>query len=188
MKASIALLFALALPACSPAVEQGQERLAIVETSGHTLEALPPVFRLQLSGLPDSVPLESIWLIEGEVSSVSSGKLMREEIFGPVLSVVTVPTVDDAIRYTDSITRDPLALYVFSSRKTETQRILAAIPSGGAVVNDCMVHQGLPHLPFGGRGLSGLGTYHGRYSFETFSQKRTILYKHGNRDHPLLDF
>ena len=118
----------------------------------------------------------------------ASSKLMREEIFGPVLSVVTVPTVDDAISYTDSITRDPLALYVFSSRKTETQRILAAIPSGGAVVNDCMIHQGLPHLPFGGRGLSGLGTYHGRYSFETFSQKRTILYKHGNRDHPLIDF
>ena len=79
-----------------------------------------------------------------------SSKLMEHEIFGPVISVVTVASVDEAITYTHSITRDPLALYVFSSRKSEVERIISAIPSGGAVINDCMVQQGLPHLPFGG--------------------------------------
>jgi acyl-CoA reductase-like NAD-dependent aldehyde dehydrogenase len=118
----------------------------------------------------------------------ASSQLMQDEIFGPVMSVVTVESVDAAIQYVDSITRDPLALYIFSSRKLVVQKILNAIPSGGAVVNDCMVQQGLPHLPFGGRGNSGLGTYHGRFSFDTFSQKRSILYKHGNRNHPLVDF
>jgi aldehyde dehydrogenase (NAD+) len=118
----------------------------------------------------------------------ASSKLMEEEIFGPVVSVVTTSSVEDAIRYVDSITRDPLALYVFSSRPAIVSQIIEAIPSGGVVVNDCMVHQGLPNMPFGGRGDSGLGTYHGRFSFETFSQKRTILYKHFNRNHPLIDF
>jgi aldehyde dehydrogenase (NAD+) len=118
----------------------------------------------------------------------ATSKLMEEEIFGPVVSVVTTSSVEDAIRYVDSITRDPLALYVFSSRPAIVSKIIEAIPSGGVVVNDCMVHQGLPNMPFGGRGDSGLGTYHGRFSFETFSQKRTILYKHFNRNHPLIDF
>ena len=60
----------------------------------------------------------------------TSSKLMRDEIFGPVVSVVTVETVDEAIAYIHQITSDPLALYVFSSRKPVVQRILAAIPSG----------------------------------------------------------
>ena len=118
----------------------------------------------------------------------ATSKLMEEEIFGPVVSVVTTSSVEDAIRYVDSITRDPLALYVFTSRPAVASRIIEAIPSGGVVVNDCMIQQGLPNMPFGGRGDSGLGSYHGRFSFDTFSQKRTILYKHFNRNHPLLDF
>lgn len=104
------------------------------------------------------------------------------------MSHTRFPIADEAIAYADSVTRDPLALYVFSSRKSEVEKIISAIPSGGAVVNDCMVQQGLPHLPFGGRGDSGLGSYHGRFSFDAFSQKRTVLYKHGNQNHPLVDF
>ena len=110
--------------------------------------------------------------------------VMKEEIFGPILPILPYETLDEAI----AIARrhpDPLALYVFSSKKATLERIRREIPSGGAAMNDTLVHFSNLHLPFGGRGSSGIGRYHGRFSFEVFSHHRAVFHGFTHLDPPL---
>lgn len=101
---------------------------------------------------------------------------MQEELFGPVLPVLEYQNEEEAAEYICSQPK-PLALYIFSGDKAFAERMLARIPSGGACINDTVSHILNPALPFGGRGASGLGAYHGKYSFDTFSHKRSVLSK-----------
>ena len=99
---------------------------------------------------------------------------MEEEIFGPVLPVLGYDDLDKAlIDIRDQ--PDPLALYVFTENNKTAQHVIKTIPFGGGAVNDTMYQLATPHLPFGGRGNSGMGRYHGRYSFDTFSHSKSIL-------------
>ena len=98
--------------------------------------------------------------------------VMQEEIFGPILPLVAVDDVDDAIAAVNAGDK-PLALYVFGT--DEADRVLEETSSGGACVNDAMVHVGVTTLPFGGVGESGHGAYHGRWGFETFSHRKAVL-------------
>jgi aldehyde dehydrogenase (NAD+) len=100
--------------------------------------------------------------------------LMQEEIFGPLLPVLPVDDVDHAIRFVAERPR-PLALYVFTRDDAKADRVLRGVSSGGAVVNDCLVHITSPDLPFGGVGDSGIGAYHGRHSFDAFSHLKTVV-------------
>jgi aldehyde dehydrogenase (NAD+) len=112
-------------------------------------------------------------------------KVMQEEIFGPILPVLRVDSVDDAIRFVRG--RDkPLALYVFSTRREVQDRVLAETSSGGATVNHVWMHLAVPGLPFGGVGPSGMGAYHGRHSFECFSHRKAVLRKPAGMDPPIL--
>jgi aldehyde dehydrogenase (NAD+) len=111
--------------------------------------------------------------------------VMQEEIFGPILPVISVLTVDDAIAYINRGPK-PLALYVFSRDKRAQERVIASTSAGGSTVNHVWLHLGVPHLPFGGVGDSGTGAYHGRHSFETFSHRRAVLKKPALPDPPLL--
>ena len=106
---------------------------------------------------------------------------MAEEIFGPILPVITVDSVDSAIAFVNKSAK-PLALYVFSKSTQLARRIIDAIPSGGAVVNHAMMHCLVPQLPFGGVGASGMGAYHGRWGFETMSHRRAVLAKPSRPD------
>jgi aldehyde dehydrogenase (NAD+) len=99
---------------------------------------------------------------------------LDEEIFGPILPIVTYRELDEAIAIANR-NPDPLALYVFSSRKDIQRRILRKIPSGGAAVNDVLIQFMNPGLPFGGRGASGIGEYHGRFGFELFSHRKAVV-------------
>ncbi len=100
--------------------------------------------------------------------------VLREEIFGPILPVLAYDDLEDALaRCRDLPT--PLAFYVFTQNRLMERRILEAVPSGGACVNDVVSHSVGPHLPFGGLGESGFGSYHGRAGFDAFSHSRTIL-------------
>jgi aldehyde dehydrogenase (NAD+) len=102
--------------------------------------------------------------------------VMREEIFGPVLPVVTVPDLDAAIGFIND--RDkPLALYVFSESDGTRERIAAETSSGGIGNGLPLAHLTVSDLPFGGVGESGMGNYHGRYSIETFSHRKAVLEK-----------
>ncbi|MFJ4246405.1 aldehyde dehydrogenase family protein [Streptomyces iakyrus] len=102
--------------------------------------------------------------------------VMREEIFGPILPIVTVPGVDEAIDFIND--RDkPLALYVFSESEGTRRRFAAETSSGGLGHGLPLAHLTVSDLPFGGVGESGMGNYHGRYSIETFSHRKAVLDK-----------
>nr|XP_056721002.1 aldehyde dehydrogenase family 3 member A2-like [Euleptes europaea] len=103
-----------------------------------------------------------------------NSKVMQEEIFGPILPVVTVKNLDEAIQFINH--RDkPLALYVFAKDKAIIKRMITETSSGGVTANDVLMHFTLHSLPFGGVGNSGMGAYHGHFSFQTFSHQRSCL-------------
>jgi aldehyde dehydrogenase (NAD+) len=111
--------------------------------------------------------------------------LMAEEIFGPVLPVVRVASIDQAIDAVNSRPK-PLALYVFTSSNATADRVIASTSSGGACVNHVVVHVLPESLPFGGVGPSGMGAYHGRAGFDAFSHRRTVLRKPTRPDPAML--
>ncbi|XP_034346984.1 aldehyde dehydrogenase family 3 member B1 isoform X1 [Arvicanthis niloticus] len=100
--------------------------------------------------------------------------VMQEEIFGPILPLVTVRSLDEAIEFINRREK-PLALYAFSKRSQVVNQVLARTSSGGFCGNDGFMHMTLASLPFGGVGTSGLGRYHGKFSFDTFSNQRGCL-------------
>ncbi len=99
---------------------------------------------------------------------------MGEEIFGPVLPVLTYRTLDEAVAFVESRPR-PLALYLFTRSRENKKRVLARCRFGGGCINDTVVHLANEHLPFGGVGESGMGAYHGRRGFEEFSHLRGVM-------------
>ena len=101
-------------------------------------------------------------------------RLMREEIFGPVLPIVEYATIEEAISHVNQADR-PLALYWFGNDSTNRQRILRETVAGGVTVNDCMLHLVQENQPFGGVGASGMGAYHGEWGFRTFSKEKPVF-------------
>lgn len=100
--------------------------------------------------------------------------VMREEIFGPLMPVLEINAIEDAIAFINERPK-PLALYLFSAERATQEEVLARTSSGGVCVNDTIMHIGVPNLPFGGVGASGMGAYHGRASFDVFSHHKAIL-------------
>jgi aldehyde dehydrogenase (NAD+) len=109
--------------------------------------------------------------------------VMRDEIFGPILPVDTFDGPDEALARL-AATDGPLAAYVFSRGRATQRRFAEAIRAGGVCVNDVVVHLFGKHLPFGGVGASGMGRYHGRASFETFSHLKSVVRGSGRLDLP----
>ncbi|KAL0597308.1 Aldehyde dehydrogenase family 3 member A2 [Plecturocebus cupreus] len=108
-------------------------------------------------------------------------KVMQEEIFGPVLPIVPVKNVDEAINFINEREK-PLALYVFSHNHKLIKRMIDETSSGGVTGNDVIMHFMLSSLPFGGVGSSGMGAYHGKHTFDTFSHQRPCLLKSLKRE------
>lgn len=102
--------------------------------------------------------------------------LMREEIFGPVLPIRSFADVADAIGQINAGPR-PLALYYFGAEGAARDAVLARTTSGGVAVNDTLLHVAVDDLPFGGIGASGMGAYHGRAGFDTFSHQKGVFYQ-----------
>ncbi|CAK6449812.1 unnamed protein product [Pipistrellus nathusii] len=100
--------------------------------------------------------------------------VMQEEIFGPILPILTVSSLDEAMDFINRREK-PLALYAFSRRSQVVKQVLARTSSGGFCGNDGFMHLILASLPFGGVGASGMGSYHGKFSFDTFSHRRACL-------------
>ena len=100
--------------------------------------------------------------------------VMKEEIFGPILPVISFDTAEEA-KSIIANNPNPLAFYVFTSSKTKENDWLTTVPFGGGCVNNTALHLTNHNLPFGGRGFSGSGQYHGKYSFETFSHKKAVM-------------
>jgi len=100
--------------------------------------------------------------------------VMQEEIFGPVLPVLTFSEKEEAKMIIEK-NPNPLAFYIFSSSRKKEKEWIDLVPFGGGCVNNCSWHLTNHHLPFGGRGFSGTGNYHGKYSFDVFSHKKAIM-------------
>ena len=110
--------------------------------------------------------------------------LMKDEIFGPILPILAYDQATD-LKKTISKYEKPLALYVFTENKTFAENIIQEFSFGGGCINDTIIHLANPRLPFGGVGHSGIGAYHGRLSFDTFSHKKAIVKKANWLDLPL---
>lgn len=102
--------------------------------------------------------------------------VMQQEIFGPILPVMSFRELDEAIHLINSRPR-PLALYVFAASKRFHKKVIAEVPAGGVTVNDTLMHIASNKLPFGGVGNSGIGKYHGFESFKTFSNAKPVVYR-----------
>lgn len=102
--------------------------------------------------------------------------IMQQEIFGPLLPVISYKDFNSAVEFVKSRPK-PLALYLFADDKDVEEHVLTGISFGGGCVNDTIMHLASPALPFGGVGMSGMGNYHGRYSFDTFSRMKGVVCK-----------
>ena len=100
--------------------------------------------------------------------------IMKEEIFGPILPVLSYVNIEDAL-YEIKTREKPLALYYFGENNKTQQQVVEFISFGGGAINDALYHLANPYLPFGGVGSSGMGSYHGKFGFDTFSHQKSIL-------------
>lgn len=111
-------------------------------------------------------------------------KAMEDEIFGPLFPIIEFTKIDEVIKYITSNPK-PLALYLFTNNKKLQKRILREVPFGGGCINDTIMHIASHSMPFGGVGNSGMGSYHGKYSFDTFTHYKSIIKKSNLIDMPM---
>lgn len=102
--------------------------------------------------------------------------VMQEEIFGPILPVRSVASVDEAIAFVNARPK-PLALYLFTESDDTVEAVTGSTASGSVGINHLLYQLLIPDLPFGGVGASGMGAYHGRHGFDTFSHQKSVLHK-----------
>lgn len=110
------------------------------------------------------------------VGTPDHAQIMQEEIFGPLLPLVSYASLDEAISYVSARPR-PLALYIFERKQATIDKILNHTIAGGVTINDTLLHFAQEDLPFGGVGMSGMGAYHGRVGFETFSHMKPVFHQ-----------
>ena len=120
----------------------------------------------------ETLTFEPTLVLEPELDT----ELMQEEIFGPILPILTYREVSQAVEFIRSKDK-PLALYLFTQDKALKEYIIKNLSFGGAAINDTLIHQSNYNLPFGGVGASGMGQYHGKYSLETFSHPKSVIEK-----------
>jgi acyl-CoA reductase-like NAD-dependent aldehyde dehydrogenase len=110
--------------------------------------------------------------------------VMDDEIFGPILPVLTYEQLDEAIAFVNDRPK-PLALYVFGSKAASVDRVVERTSAGGVTVNHTLLHVSVHDLPFGGVGASGMGAYHGKAGFEIFSHAKPVLQRSTKPDSSL---
>ncbi len=128
--------------------------------------------------LPDLVSHDDRLFIPPSVltDANTNSRSMQEEIFGPILPVLTYKNLDEVINHIRTHDK-PLALYIFSKNRKNVKRVIQSTSAGGTVVNNVIMHLANPYLPFGGVGSSGMGTSHGEHGFLEFSHQRALLYQ-----------
>ncbi len=141
---------------------------------------------LRLMGLLEGQPViqggnarEERWIAPTLVDCPDpASPVMQEEIFGPILPILTFRELEEAVAFVNAREK-PLALYLFTRDRAAREKVLRETSSGGACVNDTVVHLTAPRLPFGGVGHSGMGAYHGKASFDTFTHYRSVCLRGG---------
>ncbi|MDD4848179.1 MAG: aldehyde dehydrogenase family protein, partial [Bacteroidales bacterium] len=110
--------------------------------------------------------------------------IMQEEIFGPLMPVMTFTDITEVVEYLHQ-NEKPLAFYYFTKNRKKAKKILGETTSGGGVINDTIIHVANSKMPFGGVGNSGMGNYHGKFGFDTFSHQRAVAWSSSYIDIPL---
>ena len=118
----------------------------------------------------DNLYMEPTLIIKPDLNS----PLMSDEIFGPILPILVYEDLDNVIKFINHREK-PLALYYFSESKKKIKYVLTSTTTGGVTINDTIIHVANPNLPFGGVGNSGVGKYHGKESFETFTHNKSVM-------------
>ncbi|HUC34030.1 MAG TPA: aldehyde dehydrogenase family protein [Ilumatobacteraceae bacterium] len=153
----------------------------------HRLEKLLDSGRVAVGGQVDT---DTRYIAPTVLTGVThDDPVMGEEIFGPILPVLAVDSLDEAVAAVNAGAArgdKPLALYTFSERDEENDDVVERTTSGGVCVNGTLMHVSNPALPFGGVGESGMGAYHGRFGFETFSHRRAVHTRSTKLDPPLM--
>lgn len=137
----------------SDAIERGAKVISLLNKPSNGARRFDPVLLID-------VPLQA--------------RVMQEEIFGPILPILSIANTAAAIHFINS-KPNPLALYWFGKDKKAMQHVLTETRSGGVTINDTLLHAGIESLPFGGVGASGMGSYRGKAGFDTFSHQKPIL-------------
>jgi coniferyl-aldehyde dehydrogenase len=137
----------------SDAIERGAKVISLLNKPSNGTRRFEPVLLID-------VPLQA--------------RVMQEEIFGPILPILSIANTAAAIHFINS-KPNPLALYWFGKDKKAMQHVLTETRSGGVTINDTLLHAGIESLPFGGVGASGMGSYRGKAGFDTFSHQKPIL-------------
>ena len=138
--------------------------------------------RIRFGGQTDA---ERRWIAPTVVDEIAPGHpLMQEEIFGPILPVLSFQRLEEAVAFIQDRPK-PLALYLFSNDQDEHACVLRDCSFGGGCINDTIIHLATTHMPFGGVGESGMGAYHGQASFDTFSHYKSMVKKANWLDLPL---
>ncbi|CAN5657807.1 aldehyde dehydrogenase [soil metagenome] len=141
----------------------------------HRLEKLMDSGTVAIGGNTDT---DTLYIAPTVLTGIKTDDpVMGEEIFGPILPVIAVDSMTEAIEFVQQRAADgdkPLALYAFSESDDENDRVIEGTSSGGVCVNGTLMHFSNPNLPFGGVGESGMGSYHGKFGFDTFSHLRGV--------------
>src|SRR5699024_6951848 len=107
-------------------------------------------------------------------NSTFESEIMEEEIFGPILPIITYDNLQDLVAYQQTLPK-PRAFYIFSENNRNVETLLSRLSFGGGCVNDTLMHLSHHDMPFGGVGASGIGHYHGKYSFDTFTHEKSVV-------------
>lgn len=187
LKRNILLLFADAtdLDESSPHYARIVNRRHVGRLNALLQDALQRGATLELGG---PVNEETRFIHPMILSNVPmESRIMEEEIFGPLLPVVSYRTLQDAINIINGKPK-PLALYIFSSRRAVRESILSQTSAGGVCINDCLMHFTHPNLPFGGVNNSGIGKSHGHHGFRAFSNEKPVLKQKNGFASPYLTY
>lgn len=131
-------------------------------------------------GNPDTLQINPAILLDTDWDD----EIMQNEIFGPIIPVISFDNIDDVVAKLRTLHK-PLALYIFTKNKEISKKVMSSLQYGDGCINDCIVHISNHHLPFGGIGNSGTGSYHGKTSFESFTHANAIIDNYASFDLPL---
>lgn len=148
----------------------------VVDVPGGTVVAGGNMQEDTLRIAPTIVRLGALERVGEDAWNIDAYTIMQEEIFGPVLPLITYSSVTDVVDYVDEHPR-PLAAYIFTRSRLLKSQLLSHLHFGGGCVNDTIIHLATEYMPFGGLGESGMGSYHGRWGFRTFSHEKSIVDK-----------
>lgn len=171
-----------ALEVFFPAEDASQMVTIISQRHYERLKGLMTEGRIRIGGGYDDTRRWIQPTVLDELSLDTS--IMQEEIFGPILPVFSYRSLEECITYINAQDK-PLALYLFSQDKRTIRKVLDTCSFGGGCINDTILHLANPRLPFGGIGASGMGCYHGKASFDTFTHQRSVFQQSGRMDIPL---